>query len=69
MSAIEAPSTAAPDPPEGEVTWEKVVDTDAVEVGRVTTAVVGNRTFAVTRTEDGWGVLDQPLPAPGRPAR
>ncbi|HQG17777.1 MAG TPA: thiamine pyrophosphate-binding protein, partial [Ornithinibacter sp.] len=38
-----------------------------IDVGRVTTVVAGDRAVAVTRTEDGWGALDNHCPHQGGP--
>lgn len=43
------------------------VEVPDIEVGRVTTVVVGNRAVAVTRTKDGWGALDNHCPHQGGP--
>ena len=42
-------------------------DLPDLDVGRVTTVVVGDRAVAVTRTEDGWGALDNHCPHQGGP--
>jgi pyruvate oxidase len=49
-----------------EVTWVEL-DLPDLEVGRVTTVVAGGRALCVTRTEDGWGVLDNRCPHQGGP--
>src|SRR4051812_42807955 len=38
-----------------------------LEVGRVTTVVAGGRALCITRTPDGWGVLDNRCPHQGGP--
>ena len=67
MASDDRPSTVQPPLPDGEFTWERVVGVDDVGVGRVTTATVGRRVYAVTRTEDGFGVLDNRCPHQGGP--
>lgn len=42
-------------------------DRPDIDVGRVTTVVVANRAVAVTRTDDGWGALDNHCPHQGGP--
>src|SRR5436190_6372614 len=49
-----------------ETTWVKV-DTDGLEVGRVTTVVAGGRALCLTRTADGYGCLDNHCPHQGGP--
>src|SRR5439155_27349355 len=49
-----------------EVVWV-VVDLPEMDVGRVTTVVAGGRALCVTRTADGWGVLDNRCPDQGGP--
>src|SRR5439155_11658358 len=49
-----------------EVVWV-VVDLPEMDVGRVTTVVAGGRALCVTRTADGWGVLDNRCPHQGGP--
>ncbi|MCB1002696.1 MAG: Rieske 2Fe-2S domain-containing protein, partial [Acidimicrobiales bacterium] len=46
--------------------WVRV-DVPDLDVGRVTTVVAGGRAVAVTRTEDGWGALDNHCPHQGGP--
>ncbi len=46
--------------------WRKL-DVPDIEVGRVTTVVVEGRALAVSRTERGWGVLDNRCPHQGGP--
>ena len=47
-------------------TWVQL-DLPDIEVGRVTTVVAGGRALCVTRTADGWGVLDNRCPHQGGP--
>src|SRR5436190_23543618 len=49
-----------------ELAWVEV-DLPDIEVGRVTTAVAAGRALCVTRTADGWGVLDNRCPHQGGP--
>ena len=43
------------------------LDLPDIEVGRVITVVAGGRALCVTRTADGWGVLDNRCPHQGGP--
>jgi thiamine pyrophosphate-dependent acetolactate synthase large subunit-like protein/nitrite reductase/ring-hydroxylating ferredoxin subunit len=52
--------------PEGTRVWVRV-DTPDLDVGRVTTVVADHRAVAVTRTEEGWGALDNHCPHQGGP--
>lgn len=67
MATDEQPSTQAPPVPADNFQWARVLGEDDLEVGRVTTVTVGTRTLAVTRTEDGFGVLDNHCPHQGGP--
>lgn len=67
MAYENEPSTAPPDLPDGDVTWERVIGTDDLPVGRVTTVTIDRRSYAVTRTDDGFGVLDNRCPHQGGP--
>ncbi len=67
MAADDQPSTVQPALPTGEFTWERVVGVDDLAVGRVVTATVGRKAYAVTRTEAGFGVLDNRCPHQGGP--
>jgi pyruvate oxidase len=49
-----------------ETTWVKI-DTDGLEVGRVTTVVAAGRALCLTRTADGYGCLDNHCPHQGGP--
>ena len=51
-----------------QVSWHKIEPGD-LEVDRVTTMVVAGRALCVTRTETGYGVLDNRCPHQGGPAR
>ncbi len=67
MSAADRPSTepvAVPDEPHG---WHKVLDTDDLPEGRVTTVTVGRRTLAVTNVDGAFGALDNHCPHQGGP--
>ena len=46
--------------------WHRI-DPGELEVGRITTVVVGNRALAISRTADGWGALDNHCPHQGGP--
>ncbi len=46
--------------------WHRI-DPGALEVGRVTTVVVAGRALCITRTEAGYGVLDNHCPHQGGP--
>src|SRR5882762_2017554 len=46
--------------------WEKV-DPGGLEVGQVTTVVAGGRAVCLTRTEEGYGALDNRCPHQGGP--
>ena len=46
--------------------WVRL-DVPDIDVGRVTTVVAGERAVAITRTEDGWGALDNHCPHQGGP--
>ena len=52
--------------PVPESTWVEV-DLPDIEIGRVTTVVAAGRALCVTRTDDGWGVLDNRCPHQGGP--
>src|SRR4051812_16671241 len=52
--------------PAPESTWVEV-DLPDIEIGRVTTVVAAGRALCVTRTADGWGVLDNRCPHQGGP--
>src|SRR5947208_10400575 len=47
-------------------TWVEIELPD-IEPGRVTTVVAGGRALCVTRTAEGWGVLDNRCPHQGGP--
>ena len=49
-----------------DVAWV-ALDLPDIEVGRVATVVAGGRALCVTRTETGWGVLDNRCPHQGGP--
>src|SRR3954470_19988294 len=52
--------------PAPESTWVEV-DLPDIEIGRVTTVVAAGRALCVTRTAEGWGVLDNRCPHQGGP--
>ncbi|MEE8601398.1 thiamine pyrophosphate-dependent enzyme [Euzebya tangerina] len=66
-AAAETPSTEAPDLPDGPFEWHRIIGTDELPVGRVTTVAIEDRTYAVTRSDDGFGVLDNHCPHQGGP--
>src|ERR1043165_4685528 len=49
-----------------QATWVEIELPD-IDVGRITTVVAGGRALCVTRTADGWGVLDNRCPHQGGP--
>lgn len=51
----------------GETTWHRVAGVDELDEGRVKTAAVGNQTFALTRFEGEFAVLDNKCPHQGGP--
>ncbi len=55
-------STDLPEP-----TWQKILESSALDEGRVTTVTVGRRSFAVTRHEGTYGCLDNACPHQGGP--
>jgi len=67
MAADDRPSTVQPALPDGEFTWLRVIGADELPVGRVTTVTLGKRAYAVTRTDDGFGVLSNRCPHQGGP--
>jgi len=67
MASSDTPSMVLPALPDDDFTWERVLDLDDLPVGRVITVTVGRRSFAVTRTDDGFGVLDNRCPHQGGP--
>lgn len=50
----------------GDVSWHRI-DSGELSVGRVTTVVVEGRAICLTRTEDGYGALDNRCPHQGGP--
>lgn len=67
MATSETPSTTTPALPETAFDWHRIIGVDDLGVGRVTTVTVDRHVYAVTRTEDGWGVLDNRCPHQGGP--
>ena len=68
MSPSETPSTAEPALPEGEFSWHKLVDLDAVPEGRVVAVSIGTESLCVTRTADaGYGCIENACPHQGGP--
>jgi thiamine pyrophosphate-dependent acetolactate synthase large subunit-like protein/nitrite reductase/ring-hydroxylating ferredoxin subunit len=49
-----------------DTTWVEL-DLPEIDVGRVTTVVAAGRALCITRTADGWGVLDNRCPHQGGP--
>ena len=62
----EGPPTGADRGGEGQRVWVRTEVPD-IDIGRVTTVVAGDRAVAITRTEDGWGALDNHCPHQGGP--
>ncbi|HET7487219.1 MAG TPA: thiamine pyrophosphate-dependent enzyme [Acidimicrobiales bacterium] len=60
---VEGPDSATP---AGPAAWVKV-DPGGLEVGRVTTVVAAGRALCLTRTEAGYGALDNHCPHQGGP--
>lgn len=48
-------------------TWQKILDLDELQEGRVTTVTVGHRSLAVTKHEGRYGCLDNACPHQGGP--
>ncbi len=67
MSDAEQPSTKPVAVPEGAHEWHKVLDTDELPEGRVTTVSVGRRTLAVTNVDGAFGAMDNHCPHQGGP--
>ena len=67
MAIHEQPSTTEPDLPEGEFEWHKVLETDGLPEGRVTTVTIGRTSLAVTRSGAGFGCLGNKCPHQGGP--
>jgi len=53
-------------PARSAVEWRRL-DVEGLEIGHVKMAVAGDRAFAVSRTDDGYGVLDNRCPHQGGP--
>ena len=51
---------------DGQRVWI-TIDRPDIDVGTVTTVVVGGRAVCVTKTADGWGALDNRCPHQGGP--
>jgi thiamine pyrophosphate-dependent acetolactate synthase large subunit-like protein/nitrite reductase/ring-hydroxylating ferredoxin subunit len=47
--------------------WQKILDVDELDEGRVTTVTVGRRSFAVARSDGEFGCLDNACPHQGGP--
>ena len=67
MSDTEQPSTEPVPAPDGPHEWHRVLDTDALPSGRVTTVSVGRRTLAVTNVDGTFGAMDNHCPHQGGP--
>lgn len=68
MSPRDTPSPTEPALPEGEFSWHKLVDLDAVPEGRVATVTIGHESLCVTHTaEAGYGCLGNACPHQGGP--
>ena len=61
------PSAEEPALPDGEYAWHRLLGTDDLPEGRVTTVTVGRRSLCVTRTDAGWGCLGNACPHQGGP--
>jgi pyruvate oxidase len=61
------PSAEEPSLPDGEYAWHRLLGTDDLPEGRVTTVTVGRRSLCVTRTDAGWGCLGNACPHQGGP--
>ena len=59
--------TDATHPPDPGGSWQKILDPDELDEGRVTTVTVGRRSFAVTRHDGRYGCLDNACPHQGGP--
>jgi thiamine pyrophosphate-dependent acetolactate synthase large subunit-like protein/nitrite reductase/ring-hydroxylating ferredoxin subunit len=51
----------------GDLTWHKILGSDELEEGRVTTVSVGRRSFAVSHHDGEYGCLDNACPHQGGP--
>ncbi|MFT5222425.1 MAG: pyruvate oxidase [Glaciecola sp.] len=67
MATDQSPSSIPPAAPVTDFTWQWLLRVEELEVGRVTTVTVNRHVYAVARTEDGWGVLDNRCPHQGGP--
>ena len=47
--------------------WSRVGELDMLDVGRITTVQVGHHTIALTRTEEGYGAINNRCPHQGGP--
>ena len=54
-------------PGQPEPTWQKILEPDELDEGRVTTVSVGRQSYAVTRHEGTYGCLDNACPHQGGP--
>ena len=50
-----------------ELEWHRLIGTDELDEGRVTTVAIGRRTFAVSKYEGQWGCVDNACPHQGGP--
>ena len=68
MSADEIPSCDEPALPDEEDGWHKLLDTDDLPEGRVTTVTIGHASLCVSHTEEGgFGCIDNACPHQGGP--
>ena len=44
--------------------WFRVGDGNMLEIGRITTVQIGQTTICLTRTEDGYGAINNRCPQP-----
>ena len=67
VSSAPRPSNAVPALPSGEFAWHRLMGVDELGVGRVTTITVGHESLCVTRTDAGFGCLENACPHQGGP--
>ena len=63
----EQPSLEPVPVPDEPFEWHRVLDLDGLPEGRVTTVTVGRRSLAVSRSEGGYGAIDNRCPHQGGP--
>ena len=67
MSTHETPSTDEPALPDGEFAWHRLIGTDELDEGRVTTVTIGREVLCVTNDAGGFGCLGNACPHQGGP--